>query len=59
MDPVVSMTKQGVRNLNNLGPKKPKVIASDLEKAKGGEASEQSAEQPHSEAPAPTSAKEE
>ena len=58
MDPVVSMTKQGVRNLNNLGPKKPKAIASDVEKAKGGDAPEQSAEQPHSEAPVPASTKE-
>jgi protein-tyrosine-phosphatase len=27
MDSVITMTKQGVRNLNNLGPKKKKVVA--------------------------------
>lgn len=50
MDPVISMTKQGVRNLNNLGPKKKKVVAAEAEKTEDGteaaNGTEQSAEQP-------------
>ncbi|MEO5767905.1 MAG: hypothetical protein ABIS92_06105 [Polyangia bacterium] len=43
MDSVIPMTKQGVRNLNNLGPKKKKVVATEAQPQAGeaGEAAEQ------------------
>ncbi|MEP6653781.1 MAG: hypothetical protein ABJA82_10500 [Myxococcales bacterium] len=54
---MIPMTKQGVRNLNNLGPKKKKVVATEAQPADGdageqaqAQANEQSA--PQTEAPA-------
>lgn len=46
MDPVISMTKQGVRNLNNLGPKKKKVVAAEAEKVQDGADQATPTEQP-------------
>ena len=55
MDSVIPMTKQGVRNLNGLGPKKKKVVATEAQSAEG-EAAEQVKDNeqssPRTEAPA-------
>lgn len=55
MDSVIPMTKQGVRNLNNLGPKKKKVVATEAQ-PQAGEAGEQVQDNeqsaPRTEAPA-------
>jgi hypothetical protein len=52
MDSEVTLTKQGVRNLNSLGPKKKKPSAGDAQRGEGGADPARVPEQPVAEAAA-------